>query len=343
MNQAYVIKKSAGGKTPYEAVQRANPLPTTLPKDSAVVDIIASALNHRDNWITQGMYPGITEGVTLGSDCVGICASSPNSQWIGKRVVLDPSVGWGNHSPLAPKGKLSILGTPLNGTFAKQICIPEANLRLCPEFLTNFQAAALPLAGVTAYRAVVTKGQCRPGSNVLVTGIGGGVAIFAVQIAVALGANVYVTSSNDDKLERSHKTLGSKGGANYKTDPKWTDTLVKQLGGKNIKFDLVVDGGGEVGALIKLTAGGGKIVSYGATASPSVQLVLPQLFLNNIDLLGTAMGSPEDFDGLVALVNAKRIIPVVDEVFDFTEFPIALDKMRQGKQFGKLVLDHSKL
>lgn len=338
-NQAYVIKKSSG-PTPFEAVQRANPLPATLPKDSAVVTVIASALNHRDNWITQGMYPGITEGVTLGSDCVGICASSPDPKWVGKRVVLDPSVGWGTHSPLAPKGKLSILGTPLNGTFAKQICIPQANLRLCPDFLTDFQAAALPLAGVTAYRAVVTKGQCRPGSNVLVTGIGGGVAIFAVQIAVALGANVYVTSSSEDKLVRSHKTLGSKGGANYKTDAKWTDSLVKQAGGK---FDLVVDGGGEVGALIKLAAGGGRIVSYGATASPSAQLVLPQLFLNNVDLLGTAMGSPEDFDGLMALVTAKRIVPVVDEVFDFAHFPAALDKMRQGKQFGKLVLDHSKL
>jgi zinc-binding alcohol dehydrogenase/oxidoreductase len=204
---------------------------------------------------------------------------SDDPKWIGKRVILDPTIGWPRNQQAAPPGKILILGMPLNGTFSSKIAIPTSNLRLAPEFLNDAQAAALPLAGVTAYRAVVTKGKCKKNSMVLITGIGGGVAVFAAQIAAALGAKVYVTSSSEDKITRSKKELGATDGANYKDD-NWTNNLLKLTKGK--RFDLIIDGAGEISTLVRVVNGGGIIVNYGATASPSVSLTLPQLFLNNV-------------------------------------------------------------
>ena len=265
---------------------------------------------------------------------------TPGSEWSGKRVVVDPTIGWPKNRAVSPPGKILILGMPTHGTFAGAMVIPKANLRPAPEFLTDAQAAALPLAGVTAYRAVVTKGKCAKDSVVLVTGVGGGVAVFAVQIAVALGAKVFVTSSSDAKIQRAVKELGAIGGVNYK-DEAWPQTLLKQT--KGVKFDAVIDGAGDIASIARVVAGGARIVTYGSTMSPSATITLPQLFLNQVELLGTAMGSPEDFDGLMTLVNTKKIVPVVDEIFPFEKFHTALDKMRAGGQFGKLVLNHDQL
>jgi len=289
-----------------------------------------------DNWISKGQYPGIKEGAVLGSDCVGVVVSD-DPVWKGKRVVVDACVNWTRGNPASPPGPINILGMPVNGTFADQIVIPKLNIRGAPEYLTDVQAAAFPLAGVTAYRALVTKGHCKEGSTVLVTGIGGGVAVFAVQIAKALGAKVYVTSSSNDKIERAKRELGALGGANYKNE-NWTSELLKET--NNQKFDIIIDGAGDIASLIKVVKGGGKIVNYGATGGATTSFVLAQLFITNSELLGTAMGSPEDFDGLIDLMNKTKIVPVVDEVFPFENFHLALDKMRKASQFGKLVLQH---
>lgn len=336
----FVIRPSEGG-TSFRFEAKLESVPErTLNSGEARVRILCSALNHRDNWITQGMYPGIKPGVVLGSDCVGVVESCPSSKsWEGHRVLLDPSIGWDVSRPDAPEGSLSILGMPVNGTFADTCIVPIRNLRMAPEFLADAQAAALPLAGVTAYRAVVTKGLCKRDDYVLVTGCGGGVAIFAIQIAVALGAKVFVTSSSQAKIDRAVKDLGVLGGVNYHEE-NWSASLLKMTNKR--KFDVVVDGGGEVTKLLRVCAGGARLVSYGATAAPQATLTMPSLFLNNVDLKGTAMGSPKDFDGLLEIVRLNKIVPIVDEVFPFHDFPSALAKMRKGDQFGKLVLDHSK-
>lgn len=283
----------------------------------------------------RGRYPGIKEGVTLGSDCVGIVVSDGPLK--GKRVCCDPSIGWGSKRE-APTGKLEILGMPKDGTFATYMSIPKECVRLAPEYLSDAEVAAFPLAGVTAYRAVVTKGECKRGDRVLVTGVGGGVAVFAVQIAVALGAEVYVTSSSQAKIDRACKELGCKSGVLY-TGTDWTANLLKATNGK--KMNCIIDGaGGDLSVLMRLTDGGCRVVSYGSTAGSQSQLILPQLFLNNVELRGTAMGSPHDFDGLLRLMNETKLKPVVDETFDFKDFPKALAKMQRGGQFGKLVLMH---
>jgi len=251
-------------------------------------------------------------------------------------VIIDPSLAWGDDD-VAPNGVLEILGTPRDGTFAESVVVPEINLYPKPEHLTDQQAAALPLAGVTAFRALVTKGKARAGQRVLVTGIGGGVAVFAAQFAVALGCDVYVTSSSSAKLDAAVKQIGCKGGALY-TEQAWSKGLLKKAGGR---FDVCVDGAGGDGIndVLRAMAPGGRLVSYGSTAGPA-NVNLAFLFLNNVDLLGTAMGSPRDFQAMLELINAKRLVPLVDEVFALKEFPRALDKMRNGGQLGKLVLDH---
>ena len=210
---------------------------------------------------------------------MGVVVSKDDSTWSGKRVIVNPTLDWPCGKSSSPPDKIVILGMPRNGTFATRITIPKSNLRLAPEFLTDAQAAALPLAGVTAYRAVVTKGQCKKDSMVLVTGVGGGVAVFAVQIAVALGAQVFVTSSSNAKLARAKQELGAIGGVNYKEE-NWTSSLLKQTNNK--KFDLIVDGAGEISTCLKVANGGGIIVTYGSTANPSASLTLPMLFLNQI-------------------------------------------------------------
>ena len=319
-----------------KATATATAATTTTTTTETTVRVLCSALNHRDRWMTVGMYPGIREGVCLGSDACGVALGG---RLKGKRVVLDPSIAWGSSAD-APRGTLEILGMPRNGTFQREVAVPDENVYEAPSHLSDAEAAALPLAGVTAYRALVTKGRVKKGDVVLVTGIGGGVAIFAVQFAVALGADVYVTSSSQAKIDRAVKTLGAKGGVLYTKD-KWSKTLLEVTKGR--KVDVVIDGGGGEGVaeMLRVARGGARIVTYGSTAGPSVTVTLPQLFLNNVDLLGTAMGSPEDFRGMLALVNKAKIVPVVDQEFVFEDFPAALEKMRTGKQFGKLVLVHS--
>eukprot|EP00659_Diplonema_papillatum_P003273 gene3273-5132_t len=174
-------------------------------RHEALIRVHAAALNHRDNWMTMGLYPRMRFGGTLGSDGCGVVVAvsdDEDKEWLSKRVVLDPSVGWGVDIRAPVKG-FSILGMPVDGTFAEFVKIPVANLRPAPAHLSDQQAASLPLAGGTAYRALITKGEAKAGDCVLVTGIGGGVALFALQFAVALGCRVYVTSSSDEKLKKA--------------------------------------------------------------------------------------------------------------------------------------------
>ena len=337
-NASKTTTTSPGKEDPYlVALVPSKPSNSGQPskQDEVTVRLTRSALNHRDNWMTKGMYPQLREGVVLGSDGCGVAETGDMK---GKRVVLDPSMAWGA-DPAAPHGTLEILGMPRNGTFQASITVPAANVHEAPKHLTDSQAAALPLAGVTAYRALVTKGRAKPGDLVLVTGIGGGVAVFAAQFAAAMGCKVYVTSSSQSKVDRAVRELGCAGGVLY-TAPDWTKKLLAATG--NQKFAVVIDGGGGDGLndLLRVVKGGARVVTYGSTAGPSVQVTLPLLFLNNVDLLGTAMGSPSDFAEMLHFVNKHKIVPIVDEEFPFTEFPQALDKMRKGQQLGKLVLVH---
>ena len=177
-----------------------------------VVTLKAAALNRRDFWITRGMYPGIATPIVPGSDGAGVVTKlgeGVDPAWLDRKAIINPGFDWGD-SQSAQADEFTILGLPRDGTFATEVAVPVGQLHAKPEALDWEHAAALPLAGVTAYRAVFSQGGLKSGETVLITGIGGGVATFALQFAVAAGANVWVTSSSPEKIERA-KALGAKG------------------------------------------------------------------------------------------------------------------------------------
>jgi NADPH:quinone reductase-like Zn-dependent oxidoreductase len=187
---------------------------------------------------------------------------------------------------------------------------------------------------VTAFRAVFTQGGLQRGESVLITGIGGGVATFALQFAVAAGAKVWVTSSSPEKIQRATE-LGVLGGFDYR-DETWAKKCAKEVG----PLDLVIDGAGGSGydSLIQLAAPGGRIVSYGATAGRPKDLDLFKVFWKQLRLQGSTMGSPADFSAMVSFVEKHEIHPVVDAVFPLEEGNHALGHMQSAPQFGKYVL-----
>jgi NADPH:quinone reductase-like Zn-dependent oxidoreductase len=272
----------------------------------------------------------------LGSDGAGTVLSvgSPtDAAWIGREVILNPSLDWGDNPRVQGKN-FRILGLPDNGTFAEQIAIPVANLAAKPAHLSWEQAAALPLAGLTAWRALFTRAQLKSGERVLVTGVGGGAAAFALQFAVAAGAQVWVTSGSPEKIARA-QTLGASGGVNYR-DVDWEKSLLQQAG----PFDVIVDSAGGEGfaKLIELAAPGGRIVFFGATTGIPPGVDLRKCFFRQLNLLGTTMGSPADFAGMTRFVAEKKIVPVVDQVFPLDSAEAALRHMEAAGQFGKIVL-----
>ena len=314
---------------PEQLVPAEIPDPKPLP-DEVVVDLTAAALNRRDVW--QRAAPG-NDGAVLGSDGTGrvsALGSDVTGIAVGDEVVINPSVGWGDAED-APADGWAILGVPRQGTYAERIAIPADHVRPRPHELTWHESAALPLAGLTAWRALVTRGRVQPGMRVLVTGAGGGAATFLVQIARAHGAEVIVTSSSDDKIERSIE-LGAAHGVRY-TDPGWPS----QVG----EVDLVVDSAGTPawpGALDCLRRGG-TLVSFGRTGGVSTELEIPRLFYGQWNLLGTTMGSPREFDRLLAHVRQARWRPVVDSVYPLDDAAAAHARLEQPDRFGKVVLE----
>jgi len=311
------------------------PVPQPI-RGEALVRIKAAALNHRDVWMKLGQYAGITFPVRPGSDGAGVVESvgaGVDPQWIGREVVINPSFGWGNNEH-AQGEHFTILGLPRAGTLAELIAVPVAQLTEKPAHLNWSEGAALPLAGLTAYRAVFSRAQLKQGEKILISGIGSGVALFALQCAVAQGAEVYVTSSSDEKITRAI-ALGAKGGFNY-THAGWAKTAAHA----GHHFDVIVDSAGGEGfeALVDLTVPGGRIVFFGATRGNPPVLPMRKVFWRQISLLGTTMGSPADWAAMVDFVGRHWITPVVSDVFPFDQAAEAFALMERGGQFGKIVI-----
>ncbi len=303
-----------------------------------VVKIAAAALNHRDVWIKLGQYAGLKFPAILGSDGVGevvaVGEDVDAAAWVGKRVIINPSFGWGA-GELAQGAEFSILGLPRDGTLADLIAAPLAQLAEAPAHLSDAEAAALPLAGLTAWRAVMSRAGVRAGERVLIGGIGGGTALFALQFAVAAGAEVWVTSSSAEKISRA-KELGARGGFDY-TRTDWAAGAQAEAGGL---FDVIIDsaGGGGFESLIDLAAPGGRIAFFGATRGNPNVLPMRKIFWRQLSLLGTTMGSPADWEAMLAAVEKHRLRPVVSGVFGFADAAEAFAQMETGAQFGKIVL-----
>ncbi|GAA3917410.1 zinc-binding dehydrogenase [Hymenobacter algoricola] len=312
------------------------PTPTPGPGE-VLVQLRAAALNHRDVWIQKGQYAGLKFPTILGSDGAGVVSAvgaGTDAQLLGQAVLINPGQNWGDN-PQAQGKSFTIMGLPNQGTFAEYVSVPAANVYALPAHLSFEQAAALPLGGVTAYRATFTRAGLRAGERVLISGVGGGVAILAMQLAVAAGAEVWVTSGSAQKIERA-TALGAQGGANY-NDENWAADLVKRAGGG---FDVIVDSaaGPGFGALLDAAAPGGRIVFYGGTLGAMASLPPAKIFWKQLSILGSTMGTDEDFAALIRFVAEHRLVPVVDQVFALAEGEKAMRRMDGGQQFGKIVL-----
>lgn len=299
-----------------------------IQEDEVIVALKASALNHRDVWITKGMYPGIKTPCVMGSDGVGT--------YDGKDYIINPGLYWGEDERFQADD-FQVLGMPKDGTFAEAIAIEKKYLYEVPHHLDVYEAAALPLAGLTAYRTLFTRCQVKPSDTVLISGVGGGVAQFALQYAAAIGCDVWVTSGSDDKIEQAVR-LGAKGGVNYKGGD-WYKELLKLSGG----IDVVIDSAGGDGFqhFVKLCNPGGRIGFYGASLGKYNNLNPQLLFWRQISILGSTMGSDKDFKDMLDLVSKYKIKPVVDSVINLSDAVEGFKKMDSGDQFGKIVFNHT--
>lgn len=301
----------------------------------AKIRLHAAGWNRRDYWIMKGKYPNINLPVTMGSDGCGFVEDCPNRpDLIGQEVVICPSLNWGTDSE-HQSDNFHILGMPKDGTFAEEILVPVENVFAKPEHLSEEKAAALPLAGLTAWRAIFSRGQLKTNENVLITGIGGSTAIFALQFAVAIGANVFVTSSSLEKIEKAQK-LGAMEGVLY-TDKDWEEKLHSF---SPSGFDVIIDsaGGDGFGHLVKLLGMGGRLVFFGGTQGRWPTILPQYLFFKQVSLLASTMGSPVEFEQMLKFVERYQMEPVIDSIFALENYNQAITQLTHRERFGKVIL-----
>jgi zinc-binding alcohol dehydrogenase/oxidoreductase len=311
------------------------PMPVPGPGE-VVVRVRAAAINHRDVWIRRGQYAGIRLPTILGSDATGEVAAVADAEaksWLGREVVIDPSFGWGP-DPRAQAGTFHMLGMPTEGTYAEFVKVPATNVHAKPAHLTIEEAAALPLAAVTAYRALVTRAGLQSGDVAVITGIGGGVALAALTIALSLGATVYVTSGSDKKIAMAKRCGAADGVTHHASD--WSRTLLEIIGRRP---DVIIDGAGGAtfAHALDLVRPGGRIVTYGATCGSIPSLEVRRIFWKQIDILGSTMGTPEDFTRMLQLYG-KGLRPVIDSALPLADAAAGHARLESGEQFGKIVL-----
>lgn len=330
----------------HQPVQYVDASTPTAGPGEVLIQLRAAALNHRDVFIQKGLYPGVKLPVILGSDGAGVVAEvgeGVDPVWRGQAVIINCALNWGDN-PKFYGPDFRILGMPDNGTFAEYIAVGVKYIHHKPAHLSFEQAAALPLAGLTAWRALMTRAALHPSGGsfrekVLITGIGGGAALFALQYAVAAGAEVWVTSGSDEKLERV-RAMGAAGGVNYR-EPDWAKALMTQTGGGRAGyFDVVIDSAGGPGfaRLIDVAAPGGRIAFFGGTTGNITDIAPSKVFFKQLTIFGSTMGTEREFADMVAFVNHHALVPTVDEVFALRAAEQALRKMDAGSQFGKIVL-----
>lgn len=321
------------------------PVPELHAATDVRVRLRAGALNHLDLFVVSGL-PGvtITPPWVMGADGVGeieSVGSAVQDLSAGDRVIINPGISdrtceyclAGEQSLCV---RFSLLGEHRPGTFAEYIVVPASNVRRIPRGIADDVAAAFTLATLTAWRMVVTRAQVRPGEDVLIQGIGGGVALAALQICKQLGARAWVTSRSEEKLAHA-RALGADETINVGD----TD-VAREIRSRTNKrgVDVVVDSVGKatwqqsVGALAR----GGRLVTCGATAGPLVDIDIRRLFWNQWSILGSTMGNDEEFDAVAAELAAGRLLPPVDRVFPLDEGRAAFERLQDAAQFGKIVL-----
>ncbi len=319
--------------------------------NEVLVRIKAAALNHRDLWARRHLYPGLSLENPLLADGAGVVvevgSEVKRTELRNQAVILTPMRGW-ESDPVAPEDphRFAVIGATLlceDGTGQDYLAVHEDEVELAPRHLSPAGCAALSLCGLTAWRALVSKaGVAGPGKNVLITGIGGGVALQALQFAVALGSNVYVTSGDQEKIDKA-VAMGAQGGVSYKED-RWGFGLLEMLPDDRPYIDAVVDGAGGniVAEVAPIMRHGGVIAQYGMTAGNKMDWQM-RAVLTNLELKGSTMGSRREFRDMVAFVAKHKIKPIVSRTVrglsDLEAIETLFADMQAGRQFGKLVIE----
>jgi NADPH:quinone reductase-like Zn-dependent oxidoreductase len=302
-------------------VLRYEDVPDPTPaSDEVLIELRAASLNHLDVWVRKGL-PSVPKPRILGADGAGVIAGT------GERVVINPGI--------LTNGKMHIVGEMMDGTHAELIAIPRAFVHPIPGDLTFEEAAAFPLVFLTAYRMLIPRARLQTGEWVLIWGIGGGVATAALAIAKAVGARIVVTSSSDAKLERARE-LGADATINHETEDVVARVKALTAGGAHV----VVDDVGEATWKRTLDAARpeGRIVVCGATTGPNPPAGLHRVWWKQLSILGSSMGTPEDFEHVYELVAAGKARPTVDRVFPLAEARAAHERLEAGEQLGKIIL-----
>jgi len=298
------------------------PDPEPGPED-VLIRLRAASLNHLDVWVRKGL-PSAPKPRILGADGAGTVEAAGNGFEAGQRVVVNPGV--------IENGRMHVVGEAMDGTHAQLIAIPARNVYPIPDELSFEEAAAFPLVFETAYRMLVTRAGLQPGETVFVWGVGGGVASAALVLAKALGARVIVTSSSEQKLARARE-LGADETIDHATED--VRARMKELGGADIVVETVGDATWKTS--LEIARQGGRIVVCGATTGPNPPAGLHRIWWKELTVLGSTMGSQEDFEACLELVTSGRARPVIDEVFPLAEARAAHKRLEAGEQLGKIV------
>lgn len=320
-----------------DRVEYRTDIPTPEPGPGQLrVRVLAAALNHLDLFAIGGL-PGIsiTPPWIIGADAVGVIDGTDDL------VIINPGISDGTceycrHGEQSLCVNFGILGEHIPGTLAEYVVVPERSVGRIPRDTPIPEAAAFTLATLTAWRMVVTRANVRPDDEVLIQGIGGGVALAALQIAKHIGARVWVTSSSDDKLRRARE-LGADETLNYRNVD-----VAREIRARTGKrgVTVVIDSVGEatwsssLGALGKL----GRLVTCGATSGPMVVTDARRLFWNQWNIMGSTMGNDAEFEAIAAELGRGNLMPPIDSVFDLENGRAALERLQSGAQFGKVVV-----
>jgi NADPH:quinone reductase-like Zn-dependent oxidoreductase len=305
------------------------PDPTARP-GWVTVALRASALNWHDVLVRQGRYGSPLPHI-IGADGAGVRTDT------GEDVVVLPSLNWGDRDE-APGGGWEILGDHTSGTYAELVSVPAACLAPKPRGLNWAEAAALPLVGVTTYRALFVRGRLQKGESMLVIGAGGGIATMAIALAVAAGVGITVTSSSTDTIEHA-VSAGAQGGVLH-SEPDWPEHA-RAMSPDNAGFDLILDPVGRWVESVRALRPGGRLVVLGANAAQIAPMDVRSFYFGQFDLLGTTMGSSRDFAGLLDMIDRCSVrAPVIDREFPLDRAAEAHEYLERGRTFGKCVLTH---
>jgi NADPH:quinone reductase-like Zn-dependent oxidoreductase len=317
------VRVHDGGELRFEAAP--DPVAAT---DEVIVELRCAGVNRRDVLVRSGVYP-FPLPLIPGSDGAGVRRDT------GEEVVILPSLHWGAGEEV-PGPSFEILGGPSDGTYAELVAVPRDSVHPKPAGLSWQQAAAFPLAGVTAWRALFARGGLRAGETAVILGAGSGVSTFAIQLAVQAGARVLVTSSSAESVERA-QALGAEAGVLY-TEPGWADAVreLAPAGGVDLVLDSVGSTWDESLAIVRP---GGRVVVLGATGGETVELRIRPFYLGQRSLLGSTMGSPRDFAALLRTLEQGSWVPAIDSVMPLADAERAHTRLTHGSHFGKVVLD----